>query len=440
MVPVFPRPRLPLAATLLLLACDPGEPERAVAAPRPSPAAAAGRGAPDRSELPPQLARSRHEAVRRATRALEGGRLDEANRAILEIPSEAELDRRLLRARLRAREGDAVGAIQSIETARTEWPDQGRIYATAAEIHAVAGRLESAEEEIRLGLGAAGPTPELTRARGILSLGRETGARVALNHLLDARAQDPQLPFCDLPLAQAHVLLGRRAMASERPLEALGHAHAAQAALEGDRDALDLLAEAREALGDFGGAIETLERLATMGMDVEIRLGVACQRGATAALVRGERRLALERALRARELGLTDEELGFGATLIEQEGRAALDGGVEAYLAERWDEARAAFELAVRCLPDSIEARNHFAVALFRAGDAAGAAEHWAYVVEGAAAEGFELPEPVHLNLAQALELAGRAEEGRGVLEEYLEARPEGRWSEVTRAALESRR
>ncbi len=417
-------------ALVLLAGCGGDEPARA-------PAPAASPRPPVQPPQPPQLPRSEHDAVRNATLALEQGDLLEANRAVLEIPDGAAQERALLRARLRAREGDAVGAVRAIEEARARWPDQGRVYGAAAEIHAAAGRLESAQDEIRRGLEAAGPTPALTRARGVLSLVSPGGAELGLEHLLAALAADPGLPFCARPLGQAHVLLGRKAMAAERPLEALGHARAARIAFAGEREALELEAEAHEALGEFGAAIEVFEELLAAGAKVGSTLAITCQRGATAALVAGDRGAALERALRARALGLSDDELGFGATLIEQEAEAALDEGVRHFAAHDLAAARDAFERAVRCAPDSLEARNHLAVTLHGSGDAAGAVRHWRRVVEIAAREDLELPEPVHVRLAQALREDGRADEARDVLRRYLAAHPRGSWAAEVAAALE---
>jgi tetratricopeptide (TPR) repeat protein len=426
--------------TLALAACggdETGQSEASgagVAGPSSAPASPE---APGRPVQPPQLARSEHDAVQNAIRALEEGDLPEANRSILEIPQSGGLDRVLLRARLRALEGDAVGAVRAVESARTDWPDQGRVYATAAEIHAAAGRIESATDEVRRGLEAAGPTPALSRARGVLSLSRQGGADLGLEHLLEARRADPELPFCDRALSQAHVLLGRKAMAADRPLEALGHAKAAQLALAEDVEARELAAEALEAGGDFDGALAAYEALLADGVDVRATLAVTAQRGSTAALLASDRALALERALRARELGLSAGELGFGTTLIEQETDAAIDTGIAHFAAEELDQARAAFELALRCTPDSLEAHNHLAVTLYRAEDPSGAARHWRAVVQVAEREDLELPEPVHLHLARALRDDGREGEARKVLEGYLAARPDGRWASDTTAALD---
>ena len=426
-----PKPSLALPLALLLAAC--GE-DPAVQGAAPQVAQARLRAAPG----PPQIPWSDDPAVELAALALEEGDHDAARlqiAAIAPVPA-TELDRHLLIARLRAAEGDGIGAVAEIETARGRFGDQGRVFATAAELHAVAGRQESAEDELRAGLTVAGAAPALARARGVLWLTRPGGAERALDHLLEARAADPALPFCDWPLAQAHVLIGRRAMAEEQVLNALGHAQAALSARPGDRDALELLAEAQTSTGDYDGAIATYEGLLAAGESVLETLAVTCQRGSTAALLQGHRRLALERTLRARELGLSDEELGFGATLIVEEAERALDRGVALFAEGKLDPARAAFVQAVRCLPDSLEANNHLAVTLAALGDFGGAIEHWSAVVERARAEGLELPEPVHLRLRGALVAEGRAAEARAVLTDYLSERPDGRWADQTRALL----
>jgi tetratricopeptide (TPR) repeat protein len=427
--------RLVLAlGSLAFAACDrPAHDDVHADGPPAAPAAAA---RPARAALPAQLPWGGGAALAQAVEALESGDLPAARAALAAVGEESALDRGLLTARLRALEGDDVGAVAEIEAARARYPDQARVYATAAELHAVAGRLESAEDEVRAGLLAAGPTPDLTRARGVLALSRPGGAGTALEHLLAARAAAPGLAFCDGPLAQAHVLLGRGALAEERVLEALGHAQAALSSRSGDPDALELFAEAQTQSGDYDGAIATYEVLFAGGHDVGPVLAVTCQRGSTAALLGGQRRLALERALRARELGLSDGELGFSLTLISDEAERALDRGVELLEKGSVDAARVAFELAVRCLPRSAEAHHHLAVALLSLGDAGAAAEHWRAVLTIAAEDGLELPEPVHILLSRALSAASRPDEARAELEGYLAASPDGRWAAETRAEL----
>jgi len=60
----------------------------------------------------------------------------------------------------------------------------------------------------------------------------------------------------------------------------------------------------------------------------------------------------------------------------------------------------------------------------------------WRGVLELAARERLELPEPVHVNLAQAELRRGESAAARKVLADYLLATPEGEWVGVTRALL----
>jgi len=385
---------------------------------------------------PPQRPQSDLAAAKEAARALERGDAAAAARALGRLPASADFDRRLLGARLADLRGDAVGAVHELESLRAEFPAESRIFATAAELHAAAGRLESAEDEIRRGLAACGATPALTRARGVLAISRPGAASVGLDHLLAAREADPELWFCDVPLAEAHVLLGNAAMAAQEPLDALGHARAALVAVPDWEDARELEADAAASLGKFDVAIAGYEGLLADGRDVGSTLALLCQRGATAALVAGDRELAVTRYLRARELGLDDEDLGFGAEVLAEEAERLLEAGIAAYRDGAFTAARDDFAAALQHDPDSLEIRNHLGVSAFRLGDYAAAAQAWRELLDTAAERGIELPEPVHVNLARALVADGRSEAGLDVLHDYLAQHPDGPWVEATRAAL----
>ena len=430
---------LPLFAAVLSVAgCGA---EESVAAPSSAPAriaeprAAEARPAAEREPVE-QLPQSNHAAARRAARALEFGAAAAAAAALADLPAAASFDRRLLTARLDDLRGDPVGAVRGLESLRAEYPNQGRVFATAAELHAAAGRLESAEDEIRRGLAACGPTAELTRARGMLALSRPGAADVGLGHLLAARAARPELWFCDLALSQAQVLLGNAAMADQRPLDALGHARAARVAVPDSVDARELEADASAALGDFTGAIQGYQQLLEDGHDVAGTLALLCQRGATAALLVPDRELALERYLQARQLGLPRADLGFGASMLEAEAERMLEEGIAFWRDGEIVTARLRFERAHACDPDSLEIENHLAVSLRRLGETREAARHWSHVVESARATGVELPEPVHVHLAHALVDDERADEARRVLEAYLAEDEQGRWVDATWEAL----
>jgi Flp pilus assembly protein TadD len=170
---------------------------------------------------------------------------------------------------------------------------------------------------------------------------------------------------------------------------------------------------------------------------VRATLAQTSKQAATAALVEGRRDAAVERTLRARELGMPESELGFGTTLLAEEAQRALEQGVEAF--EAGDAARAEerFERALRLDPRSLAARNHLGVVLFRRGAYAAAAGHWRTLLDAARAEGLELPDPVHLNLARALYLDGRPDEVRALLSAELERDPDGPWADAARELLE---
>jgi tetratricopeptide (TPR) repeat protein len=378
-----------------------------------------------------------------ARRALEEGRVRDAIDELDAIGDTTATDAvprpdfRLLRARALAGSGDAIGSVRAIEAARERFGDQAAVYATAAEIHAAAGRFDSAEGEIRRGLAAVGPTPEISRARGVLMISRQGGTEAGLSHLLEATAADPDLPFCDRPLAQAHLVLGNRALAAGDALTAAFHARAAFERDASDEDVRTLRADAALALGDTASGLELYEDLLERDPGLRSTVALHNQRGAMAALLEKDRPLAVRRYLRALELGLPREDLGFGVEVLAQATQAAVERGIEAHEARDLAAARAAFEEALRCSPDDLRAQNHLAVVRFEQGDYAAAAELWSAVVATARTEGLELPDPVHLNLARALHQDGRPEEVRAVLEAYLAAEPRGAWREATSAMLE---
>jgi tetratricopeptide (TPR) repeat protein len=420
-----------------LCACD--EPSQATSVEGPE-VRASETTAPPRTEaskapeLPPQLPRCDDPRYRDAATLF--GRDEVAGAKALWLTLPESLDAELLGARIHAAEGDEVGAVRAIESARARHPGQGRVYATAAEIHCAGGRLSSAEDEIREGLGVAGPIPDLTRARGVLALCRQGGARAGLEHLLAAREADASLEFCERPLSQAHVLLGNAALAKPDPVQAAAHAQAALVALPGDLEARQLLGDAFAASGNFDEALPLYEELLAAGEPVQGTLATYYLNGATVALLAKDRPRALERYLRALALGLPREELGFGATVIAEAVAERVERGTAAY--ERGDlpGAREAFEAALAVDPHSTEALNHLGVVLFRSGDHSAAAERWKAVLEAAREQGLELPEPVHLNLARALYQCGRLDEVRSVLERYLSDSPDGEFAAETREML----
>lgn len=410
---------------------------RALASALLSVALAACGDAPGRAALATEApAPARDARLAPVVAALEAGRLDEALAALGPLRAAgaapaalAEVEARALLAR-----GDAVGALRALEAARAASPGDARPLASEAEVYAALGRRNAAEDSLRRGLALGGARAELERARGVLGLVTPGGAAQALDALERARALDPALPFVDGPLAQAHLLAGRAALQGA-PDEALAHARAGLALAPGQRELVALSSEALEGMGDFEGALRALEPLAREGRDE--RRALLHKKAATAALLASDRARAAEHFRRARALGLDDEGLGFGVTVLAQAAEAAVDRGYAALEEERLPEAEAAFEEALASDPTSPEARRFLGAARFRAGRYAEAAGVWQALVDDAARERLELPEPVHLDVARAWKLAGAPERARAALQAYLAGAPDGPWAADTRAMLE---
>lgn len=450
---------MPSLAALLVAACGDSPASgggRSASAPLPpSPAAARNEPAPEppsaglaagtdakaksnasgaAGKTAPQLARPADPRYRSVAAAIEAGDAARARREWLALPP--GLHAQLLNARLLALEGDAIGCVREIEAARASHPDQGAVYSTAAEIHAAAGRLASAEDEIREGLVVAGETPELLRARGVLSICREGGALKGLGHLLEAKRRAPDLEFMEQALVESYRLLGAAALSQSQPVEAAAFAREALAVRPGDPEMAQMLGDSLAAQGDFDGALAQYESVLAEGVDVRAALAMLSTRGATAALLESKRELAVARYLRARELGATDEELGFGAHVLSEEFESALRAGFVAYEAGEFGAAARRFEAALVVDPRSIEARNHLGVACFKLGEFERAAQAWRAVLAAAEREALELPEPVHLNLARALYQLDRRDELRTLLVEWLEAHESSEHADATREML----
>jgi tetratricopeptide (TPR) repeat protein len=385
----------------------------------------------------PRLVQLRH--------ALEFGRLDLARTLLAQVGALAGAEAPLLKARMAVLSGDGLGALRELESARqaalaggaeSSAGAQGRVHACAAEIYAILERFDAAATELQEGLALAGPTADLLRANGVLLILQPGGAAQGLEKLEQALALDPATPFLDRALSQAHLLEGRRALVAGDVRAAWRHA---RKAAEHDPDELDvkeLEAECRQVLNDFDGALELLRELAEAGRETQALQADLHQRAATYELFHKNRTAALDHYRQARELGLDDAGLGFGATLLAEEADLSIAHGIEAYADGDLAAAKRAFADALEVDTGNLEARNHLAVVLFREQDYAGAADLWAAVLERALEGGIELPEPVELNLARAQKLAGRDAAARGTVEGFLERAPEGEWAVEAREML----
>ncbi|MCC6406037.1 MAG: tetratricopeptide repeat protein [Planctomycetes bacterium] len=358
--------------------------------------------------------------------AFERGELATADSGLLALPERGGLEGELLRARLASARGDDVGALRVLEAAKLSHPRDARVQATAAELLVLAGRMQSAEDELRAGLALDPLSPDLRRARGIVLISKPGGAEAGLAHLLAAREADPKVPYLHRALAEAHRLAATKALSQQDPARALQHVSAALLEVPDQPDALLLGADAHMLLNHFDQALAVYERLLKEGRDVGATLAQSSKLAATAALLEKNRPLALERFLRARELGLGAEALGFGATMLADEAKAKLEAGWKAFDARDLAGAESAFREALRCDPSSLDARRALGAALYSREDVEGAAAQWRLVLETARARQLELSEPVYLDLARALYRLQRIDELRELLETELAARPDG--------------
>ncbi|MCE9593518.1 MAG: hypothetical protein K8S98_04930 [Planctomycetes bacterium] len=360
-----------------------------------------------------------------------------AESGLLALPDGGGVEGELLRARLAASRGDDISALRTLEAAKVAHPRDARVLATAAELHAAAGRTGSAEDEIRAGLALDSQSPDLRRARGVLLISKAGGAEAGLDHLLAARAADPQLPFTRRALSEAHRLVATLALSKQDAASALQHVSAALIELPDDADLKLLGADAHMVSKHFEQALSIYEDLYKQGRDVGATLAQSCKTAATAALLEKNRPLAIERFLRARELGLGPDALGFGATALADECKTHIDLGWKAYDARDFAGARDAFALALRYDPTSLDARRDLGMTLFSLGDAQGASDQWRLVLDTARAKNFELAEPVYLDLARALYQLHKTDEVREVLERELTRKPDGPGSTEAREMLQ---
>ncbi len=342
----------------------------------------------------------------------------------------------LLEARLAALSGEDLEVLRLVEEARASAPADPRVYATAAELSAAAGRLETARSELERGVEAAGLTPELLRAQGVLELCRQGGASRGLALIERACQYDPELPFSSRARAQAHLLLAKSALSESRPRSALEQVKRSLELDAMDVDARLFLVDALAANHDFVNAAAVLVQLGEEGHGRQSELALMYKRAAMGELLERRRDQALEYFRLAREAGLAREELGSGAQLLADAAMEAMLEGTRAFEAGDLETARLRFEHALRLDGELIVVHNYLAVVLFQQEEFLPAATHWREVLDTAIAEDLKLPEPVHIFLAKALFAAEEKTAAREVLEAYLAREPEGEWRSQTEALL----
>ena len=398
-------------------------------------------GSADPQEVPAMLAlrtdRVEAEWALTLRRAIEFGGLEYARRILELHPEELGVEEELLRARLLTAEGADLDAQRAIERARRAAPDDVRVPATASELHSAHGRTQSALEELKRAHELGGASAEVKRAQGVQLLSQSGRAAEGLRYLEQAREADPSLPFLDRAMAQAHLLLAKEHLGSNRSRQALRAVerslHHDPAEFEAKRLLGDVLLAEKRVLD----ALVVLEELHEEGHPVVGELATMEKRAALIQLVQGERDAALALFCRARSHGLGDAELGSGAQILAEAAMKEVAGGIKAYGEGELGDARARFERAVELDPELLAAQNHLGVVCYRLGDFDAAKLHWGKVWEVALAEGLELPEPVEVNLARAMLRMGELDEAEELLLKALEASPHGPHADAAREFFE---
>jgi tetratricopeptide (TPR) repeat protein len=378
-------------------------------------------------KLDPELVRLRA--------ALEFGRLAEVEE-LLPLAARAGSEEPVLRARAMALRGSRIDALRILAESAADRPLDPEPRAAAAEIYAASGAFEDALREILALERVSKIEPVVLRARGIAMLCKDGGAASGLELLSRARAADPLLPYCDRALAQAHLLVGKEAAKKKDLVAALEHAAASTRHDPDEVDAQRFHSECLAAAGRYPEARAVLDALVVRGVPLGAEVALLEKRAGFDALLRGRRDDALAHFVAARAQGLDAQGLGSAAELLAEAAAQGVEEGVRLFGEGRVDAAAERFALALERDPAQLSARNHLAVCRLRQGRPAEAAPLWRAVLSTARAEGLELPEPVHLNLAHALSKSGDESGARATLREYLEREPEGRWVVETRRAL----
>lgn len=352
-----------------------------------------------------------------------------------ELSELAGVESYLLQARLLGMRGDLSSAHPLIEAARAAAPEDPRVYATAVELYAAQGQFDTATTELKEGLRVCGVTPELLRAQGILFLciGKVDSPERGLEKLKAAMLADPDLPFTKRPLGQAYMLVARHELAEGKTDQALADIKASLEYDPSETDAWHFLAEVWSAAQEHEKAIGVLERLIEMEQPLEAELALTHKKAGTKSLITGDRPGALVHFMVAREMGLTDKELGFGAQALRDEAVVLVSEGLVALQESDLGSARLSFEHAIKYDPADLAARNHLGVTQFRMSDYSGAVDSWRTVLLDAGELEVQLPDPVHINLAKALMRLDDAEGALLALKDYLLDEPFGDFVDETR-------
>lgn len=294
---------------------------------------------------------------------IDQGRPDLA-RAVLdsfsdELVSSLGVEEPLLRARMSFLEGNEAEWLGFVEKARAIDPKDPRSYATSVEIYAAMGRLEAAGAELQRGAIAAGSvaTPELQRARGVVAIVTQGGAKIGLSLLEAAYRADEGLPFIARPLGQAYYLMAQAASGEGQPELAMERV---EQSLRFDPEDVDVRQSYGELLigvrQDFVAGLDVLEQLYLEGQPIGVELARHHWQAGLIAQVQGERGAARKHYLRAKELGASEVETGTARTFLREESEGALGRAVAAASLGEDHSVRAAIAefVALRTDPDEI--------------------------------------------------------------------------------------
>ena len=428
--------RLALGAALLAAAGCGGQGEGELHAHRGAAAPAGDPLAADPARWP---ARSSDPRVVAARAALDEGRLDLARGLVEQAQGAAGFEGPLLRARLAFLAGDELGARRALEEARRGAPGDPRVSATAAELAAAAGHLEEADELLRAGLReAGGALPELLRARGVTLICTPGLARSGLELLERAVAADPELPFVGRALGQAHLIAAKELLhAGDRD----GALAAVERSLEHDPaevEARRLRAEVLLALGEWGRAIGEYRTLIDEGQPLEVEAATYAKNAGFWAMAQGERELALSYYRLALEWGLPRAELGTGESVLIEAAADLAERAADTLAAGDSDAALGLVEEALELDPESLLTWFTKGCVHKERDEPELVVAAWQRVIASARAQGLDLPQPVHILLAEVQGVAlGRFDDARRTLEGYLLLEPHGAWIDDTRALLE---
>ncbi len=386
----------------------------------------------------------------------------------------------IFQARLCSMQGEALRALKWVETARAQYPDDARVAATSIELSATEQRYDSAYEELKVSQQRFGETPELLRAEAIWTIfrpGLRQGSR-GVDLLERAVAADPGLPYAKWPLSEAHRLRAQ-SLAATRLAEAVQHAEKSVEYSPENRISRELLGDLYMSSQRWGEGIELLEGLLVEGEPIEAKVGLYCKNAGVVALTQGDKQLALDYFVRARELGLDAQALGTGYQLLrrsalEQASKASgalkandlpsamvhlgraqqywpdatevrallcdlkVRDGLLAYSKGDFVGAQENFSSALVEDPESLLARHLLGRTFMQRGMRPQAIEAWSNVLQAAYANKIALPDPVHLGLATAYELEEQRPDAKAALLAYLDHYPEGEFAPETRERLKS--